>query len=135
MAKRQVNVRQLIKFITVSKTDEQKDLITLVIDTYSSGKIHKVVTAENMIKQILNTKSSRSSVVKQLPKLETKETVNKIIYKISNRDKLNLLKTLLPRSSILDGLKCVEYPNVEVLDKLLNSKDVLITKDYEEKMV
>ena len=135
MTKRQVNVRQLIKFIKVSKTDEQKDLITLVIDNYSSGKIHKVITAENMIKKILNTKSSRASVVKQLPKLETKEPVNKIIYKISNQDKLNLLKTLLPRSSILDGLKCVEYPNVEVLDKLLNSKDVLITKDYEKKMV
>ena len=135
MAKRQVNTRQLIKFIKVSKTDEQKDLITLVIDNYSSGKIHKVITAENMIKKILNTKSSRASVVKQLPKLETKEPVNKIIYKISNQDKLNLLKTLLPRSSILDGLKCVEYPNVEVLDKLLNSKDVLITKDYEKKMV
>ena len=85
MAKRQVNTRQLIKFIKVSKTDEQKHLITQVIDTYSSGKIHKVITAENMIKKILNTKSSRASVVKQLPKLEIKEPVNKIVYKTENK--------------------------------------------------
>jgi len=134
MAKRQVNVRQLIKFIKVSKTDEQKDLITQVIDTYSSGKIHKVITAENMIKKILNTKSSRESVVKQLPKLEIKEPVNKIVYKSETKqnkpdkqNKLNELITIKEQPCALDGLSCIELPNVEVLDKLLNSEGVLQT--------
>ena len=81
MAKRQANVKNLLNFINYTKTDEQKDLIALVVSNYSSGKIHKLITANNSIKSILNTKASREKIIKQLPILETKEPVNKILYK------------------------------------------------------
>ena len=119
---RQTNIRQLSKFFKVSKTDEQKDLITPVIDNYSSGKIHKLITAEDLIRQALNTKASREAVKRQLSILEIKEPVNKIVYKSETKqNKLNQFITIKEQSCVLDGLNCIEYPNVKVLDKLLNS--------------
>jgi hypothetical protein len=133
MAKRQANVKNLLNFINYTKTDEQKDLIALVVSNYSSGKIHKLITANNSIKSILNTKASREKVIKQLPTLETKEPVNKILYKNENpTNKLNQFLTIKEQACILDGLKCFEYPNIDTLEKLLNS-DLLNTVKYENK--
>ena len=143
---RQTNIRQLSKFFKVSKTDEQKDLITQVIDHYSSGKIHKLITAEDLIRQALNTKASREAVKRQLSKLEIKEPVNKIVYKtiteqpvvivepvkeLTTIEKLTQFITIKEQSCVLDGLNCIECPNVEVLDKLLNS-DLLNTVKYDK---
>ena len=85
-----------------------------------------------MIKNIWNAKSSRESVVKQLPKLEIKEPVSKIVYKSNNKqNKLNQFITIKEQSCVLDGLNCSEYPNVKVLDKLLNS-NLLNTVKYDK---
>lgn len=127
MAKRQTNVKYLNNYIKYCKTTEQKDLIQQVITLYESGKIHKHITADNMIKKIMNTKTSRQSVVKQLPTLETKQPVNKIVYKSVN--KLEQFITIQEQTCVLDNITCVEYPNVEVLDKLLHS-DLLNTVKY-----
>ena len=137
---RQTNIRQLSKFFKVSKTDEQKDLITQVIDHYSSGKIHKLITAEDLIRQALNTKASREAVKRQLSILEIKEPVNKIVYKAAHvvsikqtaTEKLSQFITLKEQPCFLDGLNCTECPNVEVFDKLLNS-DLLQTTQYTSK--
>ena len=133
---RQTHIRQLSKFFKVSKTDEQHDLITHVVDHYRSGKIHKLITAEDLIRQALNTKASREAVKRQLSKLEIKEPVNKIVYKtiteqpvvivepvkeLTTIEKLTQFITIKEQSCVLDGLNCTELPNVEVLDKLLNS--------------
>ena len=143
---RQTNIRQLSKFFKVSKTDEQNDLITQVIDHYSSGKIHKLITAEDLIRQALNTKASREAVKRQLSKLEIKEPVNKIVHKtiteqpvvivepvkeLTTIEKLTQFITIKEQSCVLDGLNCIECPNVEVLDKLLNS-DLLNTVKYDK---
>lgn len=128
MTKRQSNVNQLSKFIKYAKTDEQKDLIKQVIDHYGSSKIHKLITAENMIKKIMNTKTSRQSVVKQLPSIEIKEPINTTQ---NPTNKLNQFITIKEQPCALDGLECIEYPNVEVLDKLINS-DLLKTVKYDK---
>ena len=128
MAKRQSNIKYLINLTKYTrKTDEQLDLINQVIDHYASSKIHKLITAETMINQIMNTKTSCKSVVQQLPKLEAKEPVYKTI------NQLIQFITIKEQSCVLDGLICTELPNVEVLDKLLNS-DLLNTVSYEKKM-
>ena len=69
MAKRQSNIKYLMNLIKdTRKTDEQLDLINQVIDHYASSKIHKLITAEKMINQIMNTKTSCKSVVKTITK-------------------------------------------------------------------
>lgn len=128
MTKRTSNVNKLSKFIKFAKTDEQKDLIKQVVDYYGSSKIHKLITAENMIKKIMNTKTSRQSVVKQLPSIEIKEPINKTR---DTTNKLNQFITIKEQPCVLDGLECIEYPNIEVLDKLLNS-DLLNTVKYSQ---
>jgi hypothetical protein len=128
MTKRQSNVNQLYKFINFAKTDEQKELIKQVIEHYGLCKIHKLITAQNLIKKIMNTKTSRQSVVKQLQLIEIKEPINTLQ---NTTNKLSQFITIKEQSCILDGLECVEYPNIEVLDKLINS-DLLRVKTYEK---
>ena len=128
MTKIQSNIKYLVNLIKYTrKTDEQLDLINQVIDHYASSRIHKLITAEKMINQLMNTKTSCKSVVKQLPNLEAKEPVYKTI------NQLIQFITIKEQPCILDGLICTELPNVEVLDKLLNS-DLLNTVSYEKKM-
>ena len=126
MAKRQSNIKYLMNLTKYTrKTDEQKDLIQQAVDCYASSKIHKLITAEKMINQIMNTTISCRSVVKQLPKLENKAPVYKTM------DQLIQFITIKEQPCILDGLICTEPPNVEVLDKLLNS-DLLNTFTYDK---
>jgi hypothetical protein len=83
---------------------------------------------------------------RHLSKLETKEPVNKIVYKtitvepvvivepvkeLTTIEKLTQFITIKEQSCVLDGLNCIECPNVEVLDKLLNS-DLLNTVKYDK---
>ena len=133
MNKRQKNTINFTNYIAYSRSDEQKDLIHQVINYYSLGKIHKTITVENLIKKILNTKASRKSAIKAINKLETKEPVNKIVYKTNYiQQRLNQFITIEERESALDGMECIEQPNVEVLDKLLES-DLLNTQVYTTK--